>query len=86
VRGVKGVSNFTGIKPLVVPQDVKRKIEETFERSAEIEASRIAVEANGGEMIPSGTVRSWAQREEAERVTWRAPGAVKVENRIAVSQ
>ncbi|WP_342669901.1 MULTISPECIES: BON domain-containing protein [Devosia] len=32
-----------------------------------------------------GTVRSWAERQEAERAAWRAPGVVKVDNRIVVS-
>jgi hypothetical protein len=29
-------------------------------------------------------VRSWAEREEAERVAWRAPGVTKVEDDIVV--
>jgi osmotically-inducible protein OsmY len=53
-------------------------------RAAEIDASRITVEANGAEVILRGTVRSWAEREEAERAAWRAPGVVIVDNRIRV--
>ena len=40
--------------------------------------------AQGGEVILRGTVRSWAEREEAERAAWRAPGVVKVDNQIVV--
>ena len=42
-------------------------------------------EVVGNEVILSGTVRSWAEREEAERVAWSAPGVTKVTNLITVS-
>jgi osmotically-inducible protein OsmY len=85
LKGVKGVSNHIQLNPLVAPTEIKRKIEEAFRRSAEIDANRITVEANGGEVILKGTVRSWAERQEAERAAWAAPGVVKVDNRIVIS-
>jgi osmotically-inducible protein OsmY len=51
-----------------------------------IEATHVTVETNGGEVILGGTVRSWAQRQEAERAAWAAPGVAKVDNRIVVSR
>ena len=85
VRGVKGVSNTIEVKPRVAPMEIKRKIEDALRRSAEIDASRITVETNGSEIILRGTVRSWAERQDAERAAWSAPGVTKVENRIIVS-
>src|SRR3984893_675465 len=85
VKGVKGVTNVITVKPKVQPSELQRKILEAFKRNAEVDANRITVEANGSEVILKGTVRSWIEREEAERVAWSAPGVTKVEDRIVVS-
>jgi len=85
IKGIKGVSNLIQLKPHAQPAEIKRKIQEAFRRNAEVDANRITVEARGGEVILKGTVRSWTEREEAERTAWAAPGVTKVEDRIVVS-
>ena len=85
VRGVKGVSNMIALKPRAKPAEIRNKIQEAFKRNAEVDANRIVVETNGSEVILSGTVRSWLERHEAERVAWSAPGVTKVEDRIVVA-
>jgi osmotically-inducible protein OsmY len=72
------------IKPKVKPEDLKRKIEDAFKRNAEVDAQHITVEAEGNKVVLHGKVRSWAEREEAERVAWLAPGVMRVDNRISI--
>jgi osmotically-inducible protein OsmY len=85
VRGVKGVANMIALKPRAEPTDIWNKIQEALKRNAEVDANRIIVETNGSEVILSGTVRSWLERHEAERVAWSAPGVTNVEDRIVVA-
>jgi osmotically-inducible protein OsmY len=85
IKGVKGVTNLIQLKPRAEPSDIKRKIMDAFKRNAEIDANRIVVETHGSEVVLKGTVRSWIEREEAERVAWSAPGVTKVDDRIVVA-
>lgn len=74
VRGITGVVNKIDVRPHVAPVDIRRRIEEALRRAAELDASRISVQANGGEVILRGRVRSWAERGRAEQAAWNAPG------------
>jgi osmotically-inducible protein OsmY len=84
IRGVKGITNSIKLAPRVEPSQIKEKIEQALLRNAELDAKSIQVEANGSEIILRGTVRTWVEREEAERVAWSAPGVTKVVNQITI--
>jgi len=84
LTGVKGVSNNITVKPLVKTIDVRDKIEAAFKRSAEVDARRIAVSALDGKVVLTGNVHSWAERQEAERAAWAAPGVKQVEDHLTV--
>jgi osmotically-inducible protein OsmY len=82
--GVKGVTNTIVLKPQLKTTDVRDKIEAAFKRSAEVDARRVSVVAEDGKIILSGNVHSWAERQEAERAAWSAPGVKLVEDRLTV--
>jgi osmotically-inducible protein OsmY len=84
LAGVKGVTNLVVVRPNTTAQNLKKKIEEALVRNAKLDANRITVEAQGNKAILKGTVRSWAEKQEAERVAWSAPGITEVENRIVI--
>jgi osmotically-inducible protein OsmY len=85
LKGVSGVTNKIQVTPKASAAEVKSKIEEALRRSAELDARRITVEIEGSTVKLYGSVSSWAERDEAERAAWSAPGTTMVENHILVN-
>jgi len=86
LAGVRGVTNLITVRPRQQPspQELKRGIQQALVRTAETDAERIAVEVDGGRVVLKGSVRSWLERDAAERVARSTPGVTAVENRITI--
>ncbi len=84
LTGVKGVTNLISIKPKVTSTDVASAIKSAFERSALLDAMKIEVETHANNVILRGEVRNYAERDEAARVAWAAPGVYSVDNQLVV--
>ncbi len=84
ITGIKGVSNLITVAAVPTPSDVKQRITDALRRGAQFDADRITVEVVGHKAILKGTVRSYAELQDAERAARKAPGITEVENRLTV--
>ena len=85
LKGVRGVTNLVTITPFSVsPSDVSNRIRDALRRAADQDADRVTVSVVEGNVMLTGKVRSVAEREDAERAAWSAPGVRNVEDRILI--
>lgn len=83
--GLKGMTNLITLQPLATPEDIKQRIRSSLQRQAALDADHITVETTGSRLTLRGVVRSMAERGDAERAAWNAPGVTMVSNEITVS-
>jgi osmotically-inducible protein OsmY len=84
LTGVRGVTNLVTLTGAVRPEAVEKRIQSAFQRWASLDADRIHVETVGSHVILRGRVRSWAEREDAERAAWSVFGVTDVENDLVI--
>jgi osmotically-inducible protein OsmY len=84
LSGVINVVNQIRVSTPVRASEVEEKIQKALERSADVEASRITVQTEGGRVILSGKVRAWYERDIAERAAWSAPGVTEVQDHLTI--
>jgi len=86
IAGVIGITNLISVEPELNPTDIKEKIERAFQRTATIDSTKLEIDVNGSFVTLKGTVRSWAEREDAENAAWAAPGVSKVKVDLTVNE
>jgi osmotically-inducible protein OsmY len=84
LSGVKGVTSLMRVKPRVLPTDVERRIQSAFQRTASLDAKHVHVDTVGSRVVLRGQVRTWAEREDADRAAWSVPGVTEVENDLVI--
>lgn len=84
IVGVKAVVNLITVKPRITPTDITQKINAAFIRSATIDSKKIAAEVYGSKVVLRGKVRSFAEKEDAEKAAWAAPGVTSLDSQLVI--
>ena len=82
--GIKGVTNLIQVKPSASAGQIKNEIDEALRRSADVDAQHVHVSVQGSLVSLSGCVRSWLEKQEADRAAWATRGVTRVENLVVV--
>jgi osmotically-inducible protein OsmY len=64
---------------------VSEGIAQSMIRNAAIDAGNIKVTDAGGAVTLMGTVRSYSEKQEAERSAWLAPGVISVDDQLVIN-
>lgn len=82
--GVKSVINLITLKPRVTSAEISRQISSAFTRNAILDAANLKISIEGDKVVLTGTVKSFAEKEQAEHAAWSAPGVMRVESHLKV--
>lgn len=82
--GITFIVNNIRVKNKITMDGLQEKIGEAFVRSATLDADKIKIQVTGDKVTLSGTVRSFAEKKDAERTVWASPGVMQVINNLEV--
>ena len=85
ISGVTTIQNVLQVEAPINSGAVRERIEQAFERQADLEADKITVRAEGHKVFLGGEVNSWNERSIAEHAAWSAPGVSQLQDNIVVA-
>lgn len=84
LSGVTGVTNAIRVKPTVISGDVRGAILDALNRQAEVDTTSVMIAVHNDRVSLLGKVKTWRERDIAERAAWSVPGVTAVEDRLDV--
>jgi osmotically-inducible protein OsmY len=84
LKGVTRIHNKISLDQPAPAPDTKATVEAAMRRIALLDAEHITVDIDGPELTLRGTVRSLAERHEAQRAAWSATGVTNVKTELRV--
>ena len=84
LAGVVGINNRVLLKPSISVTAVKKDIDDAIQRRARNDMKNIQVEIKGNEVLLSGKVEDWSERNLAIDAAWGVVGVQKVSDQMTI--
>ncbi|MDP4076380.1 BON domain-containing protein [Acidovorax sp. A1169] len=84
LSGVTGVRNQIALKPHLSISGIKADIEAALKRGAAADAKKISVTIDGANVILTGKIQSWREREAANSSALGTPGVHSVVDKMTL--
>lgn len=82
--GVRNIINNIRVQNKITAMDIKEKISEAFQRSSTLDSDKLNVDVLGNKVILTGSVWSYSEKMDAEKIAWSSPGVMYVDNHLII--
>lgn len=85
IKGVTRIDNTISLDQPAPASGTKATVEAAMLRNAQLDPQEITIDISGPELTLRGSVRSLAERRQAEHAAWGAAGVTSVNNELLVT-